>query len=220
MHGWGRGATIERGWWERASASRGLVGEGGGEVFEEGVAGVLVAEDGLGGGDAPVDAKGVVEDADASVGLRMVELIALVLEDGSLAEYGEAMGEALRDEELTVVVFGEFNGNVLTVGRGAFANVNGYVQDGAFDTANEFALCEGGALEMQTTHHAVSGFAFIILDEDDLSDFFIEFPLREGFEEIAARIFKDTGLYDIKTFYFCFDYIHDRPRRGLSWFSL
>ena len=108
MHGWGRGATIERGWWERASASRGLVGEGGGEVFEEGVAGVLAAEDSLGGGDAPVDAKGVVEDADAAVGLRVVELVALVLEDGGLAEYGETVGEALRDEELTVVVFGEF----------------------------------------------------------------------------------------------------------------
>ena len=110
------------------------------------MAGVLVAEDGLGGGDAPVDAKGVVEDADASVGLRMAELIALVLEDGSLAEYGEAMGEALRDEELAVVVFGEFYGNVLAVGRGAFTNVNGYVQDGTFDTANEFALCEGGGV--------------------------------------------------------------------------
>ena len=135
------------------------------------MAGVLVAEDGLDGGDAPVDAEGVVEDADAAVGLGVVELVALVLEDGSLAEYGEAMGEALRDEELAVVVFGEFYGNVLTVGRGAFTDVNGYVQDGAFDTANEFALGEWWALEMQTTHHAVSGFAFIILDEDDVSDF-------------------------------------------------
>ena len=159
------------------------------------MAGVFVTEDGLGGGDAPVDAEGVVEDADAAVGLRVVELVALVLEDGGLAEYGEAVGEALRDEELAVVVFGEFYGDVLTVGWGAFTDVNGYVQDGAFDATNEFALGEGGTLEMQTTHHAVSGFAFIILDEDDLSDFFIEFPLREGFEEIAATIFEYSRFY-------------------------
>ncbi len=155
----------------RAVASGELVGEGGGEVFEEGVAGVFVAEDGLSGGDAPVDAKGVVEDADAAVGLRVVELVTLVLEDGGLAEYGEAVGEALRDEELAVVVFGEFYGDVLAVGRGAFTDVNCYVQDGAFDATNEFALCKRRALEMQTTHYAVSGFAFIILDENDISDF-------------------------------------------------
>lgn len=116
------------------------------------MAGVFVAEDGLGGGDAPVDAEGVVEDADASVCLGVVELVTLVLEDGGLAEYGEAMGEALRDEELAMVVFSEFYGDVLTVGWGTFADVNGYIQDGAFDAANEFALGEGWALEMQTAH--------------------------------------------------------------------
>ena len=112
------------------------------------MAGVFVAEDGLGGGDAPVDAEGVVEDADASVGLGVVELVTLVLEYGGLAQYSEAVGEALRDEELAMVVFGEFYGDVLTVGWGTFADVNGYIQDSAFDTANEFALGKGWALEM------------------------------------------------------------------------
>ena len=112
------------------------------------MAGVFVAEDGLGGGDAPVDAEGVIEDADASVGLGVVELVTLVLEYGGLAEYGKTVGEALRDEELAMVVFGEFYSYVLTVGWGAFADVNGYIQDSAFDTANEFALGEGWALEM------------------------------------------------------------------------
>ena len=144
--GWGRGDTLKRA--GRHLRKRGLIGEGGGEIFEEGVAGVFVAEDGLGGRDAPVDSQGVVEDADASVGLGVVELVTLVLEDGGLAQYGKAVGEARRDEELAVVVFGEFYGDVLTVGWGPFADVTGYIQASAFDTANEFALGKGWALEM------------------------------------------------------------------------
>ena len=74
-HDRGRAATYE--WGGGSELQRvGLEGEGGGEVFEEGMAGVFVAEDGLGGGDAPVDAKGVVEDADAAVCLGVVELVA------------------------------------------------------------------------------------------------------------------------------------------------
>ena len=218
LSSWGARTTLERA--GRHLRERGLIGEGGGEVLEEGVAGVFVAEDGLGGGDAPVDAEGVVEDADASVGLGVVELVTLVLEDGGLAQYGEAVGEALRDKELAVVVFGEFYGYVLAVGWGTFADVNGYIQDGTFDAANEFALGKGRALEMQTAHDSITGFGFVVLNENNFSDFFIEFFLRIRFEEIAARIFKDSGLYYIKAINFCFYYIHERPRRGLSWFSL
>ena len=49
---------------------------------------------------APVNAKTFILDIDAAICLRMIELVALVLEDGSLGENGEAMGKATRDEEL------------------------------------------------------------------------------------------------------------------------
>lgn len=110
--------------------------------------GVLIAQKRTLHRDAPVYAQRFIQDAYATIGLGVVELVTLVLEDGGLAEYGEAVGEALRDEELAMVVFGEFYSYVLTVGWGAFANVNGYIQDGAFDTANKFALGKGRALEM------------------------------------------------------------------------
>ena len=42
--------------------------------------GVFVTEDGMGSGDVPVDTQGVIEDADASVRLGVIELITLVLE--------------------------------------------------------------------------------------------------------------------------------------------
>ena len=51
-------------------------------------------------GNAPVDAQRVIEDRDTSIGLWMIEFIALVLEDCCLREYGKTVGKALRDEEL------------------------------------------------------------------------------------------------------------------------
>ena len=49
---------------------------------------------------APVYAKGFVLDVYAAISLGMIELIALVLEDGSFGEHGKAMCKATRDEEL------------------------------------------------------------------------------------------------------------------------
>ena len=41
-----------------------------------------------------------ITDIDAAIGLWVIELIALVLEDGGFGENGKAMGKATRDEEL------------------------------------------------------------------------------------------------------------------------
>ena len=49
---------------------------------------------------APINAKGFIFDVDAAVSLRMIELVALVLENGGLGENGKAMCKATRDEEL------------------------------------------------------------------------------------------------------------------------
>ena len=53
----------------------------------------------------------------------------------------------------------------MTECRGAFADVNGYVEDCAFNAAHEFALCIWHALIVQTAHHAIgltlSGFGML-----------------------------------------------------------
>ena len=49
---------------------------------------------------APVNTKTFILDVDAAICLRVIELIALLLEDGGLRENGEAMSEATRNEEL------------------------------------------------------------------------------------------------------------------------
>ena len=50
--------------------------------------------------DFPIDTEGIIEDADTTIGFRMIEVITLVLEDGGLGEDGEAVGKILRDKEL------------------------------------------------------------------------------------------------------------------------
>ena len=55
--------------------------------------------------DLPIDTEGVVEDADASIGFWMIEVITLVLEDGCFWEDCETMGKALRNEELNMIIF-------------------------------------------------------------------------------------------------------------------
>lgn len=69
---------------------------------------IFLGEIGMFCRNLPINAEGIIEDADATIGFRMIEVITLVLEDGSLGENGETMGKALRDEELTMIVFCQF----------------------------------------------------------------------------------------------------------------
>ena len=76
----------------------------------------------------PINAKGFVLDVDAAVNLRMIKLVALVLEYGGLGENGEAVSKATRDEELTMIVFCQFYCYMLAKCRRTLADVNGYVE--------------------------------------------------------------------------------------------
>ena len=78
------------------------IGERALEIREHAVARVLLGKDGLVRGYAPVNAQTSIQDADAVVCLGMVELVALVLEDGRFAQHGKAVGKALGNEELAV----------------------------------------------------------------------------------------------------------------------
>ena len=118
---------------------------------------VLITQNRLISGYHPIYSEGFVQYADASVGLWGVEVVALVLEDCCLAEDGKAVGKAFGDEELAVVVFGEFDRHVLAVGRAAPAYVNRHIEDFASDTPDEFALGVGRPLEVEPAHHSVGG---------------------------------------------------------------
>ena len=125
------------------------------EVFEQRVLCILLAQQGLVGRYAPIDAETVVKDAYAAVGFGMVELVALVLENGRLAQHGETVGEAFWNEELAVVVLGQFDCYVLAVCRAALAYVDGNVENGSLNAAHQLGLGERRTLEMQAAHDAV-----------------------------------------------------------------
>lgn len=86
----------------------------------------------------------------------MIEVVALILEYGCVAEYGETMSEALRDEELAVVVLCQFNGYVLAVCRTALAYVYCYIEHRTAHAAHQLALCVWRTLEMKSAHNAVA----------------------------------------------------------------
>ena len=90
------------------------------ELAEPRVLEVLVGQNGLRGGDSPVDSEALVQNAYATVSFRVVELVTFVLEDGALAQDSKAVRKAFGDEELPVVVFRQFHRDALSVSGAAF----------------------------------------------------------------------------------------------------
>ena len=179
------------------------------ELFEQRVAGVFVAQEGLVGGDAPVDAEAAVQDTDATVGLWGVEVVALVLENCVLAEHGKTVGKAFWNEELAVVVFSEFDCYVLAVGGTATADIYRNVKNSALYTSYKFALCERRQLEVEATEHTIVAAGFVVLYEVDVqSGLLLEFAGIEALEKISAGVTENLRLNDKYAFYFCFDYFH------------
>ena len=88
----------------------------------------------------PVNAERFVKNGYATVCFRMVEVVAFILENGGFAEYGEAMCEAARHEELSVIVLCKFHSNVLAVCGRSFADVYSHVKYGTFYATHELAL--------------------------------------------------------------------------------
>ncbi len=178
------------------------------EIFEERVLCVFFGEEGFGWIYLPVDGEGFVLDGDAAVGFGVIVVIAFVLEYGDVTEDGEAVGKASRNEELAMVVFGQFYCYVLAVGRRAFADVDGYVEDCAFDATDELGLGIWWTLEVEAAHDAVGGAGFVVLDEVYFGYLLVEDLLVVAFEEVAAGVFEDFGFYYKNTIYFCWDYLH------------
>lgn len=72
----------------------------------------------------------------------MIIVVAFVLEDCDVAEDGETVGEASWNEELKMIVFGQFYSYMFAICRRVFADVDCHVKDSAFDTADKFGLSE------------------------------------------------------------------------------
>ena len=84
------------------------------------------------------------------------------------------MGKASRNEKLAVILSCQFYGDVLAESGRAFPDVHGYIQDRTGNHPDEFGLGMLAFLEMKASHDSVGRFAFIVLDEVDMSDTLFE----------------------------------------------
>ena len=114
--------------------------------------GILLRENSMLCRNLPVDAQALVEDRDSPVSLRMIELIALILEHGSFAEYGKTMGKTTWNKELAMIILRQFHRHMLTVCWRTLTDIHGYIQYSPFHTSHQLALCKRRSLEMQATH--------------------------------------------------------------------
>ena len=123
------------------------------------------------------------------------------------------MSEALRDEELAMIIFCQFYCNMLTISRGAFTNIHCYIEHSTFYAAYQLALGIRWALEVQTSHHTIATHRLVVLSEvntvsQDRRDLLFKLSLAEALEEVATSVTEEAWLYNENAFNICFDYIH------------
>ena len=138
---------------------------------------ILFAQNGFVLRDFPVDAQTFIQDRDAVVGLRGIEIVALILKDSRLAQDRESMSESLWDEELKMILLRKLNRHVLTIRGAAFADIHRHVQHGTTNATNQFSLSERRTLEMQATHHAITAHALIVLHKANGTHLLLELAL-------------------------------------------
>ena len=165
------------------------------------------------GWDLPIDTEGVVEDADASIGFWMIEVITLVLEDGGLGEDGEAVSKTLRDKELDMIVFCQLYRYMLAIRWRSLTDIYCYIKYSTLYAAYKLALGIRWALEVQASHDAIAAHRLVVLAEvntvsQDWGYFLFKLSLAETLEEVATSITKEAWLNNEYAIYIGFDYIH------------
>ena len=123
------------------------------------------------------------------------------------------MGKALWNEELAMIIFCQLYSHMLTVSRGAFANIYGYIEHSAFYAAYQLTLSIRWTLEVQASHYAIAAHRLIVLAEvntvsEDRRDLFFKLSLAEALEEVATRVAEEAWLYNENAINICFNYIH------------
>ncbi len=125
--------------------------------------------------------------------LWVVDVAALVAEQGAFAEGQETVGEAWGDIENPVIVCREAEALPLTKTWGTRADVHGDIVDLTFQNRDQLALGVGG-LVVQAAQDATPRPGDVVLDEFDLDAGCGEAALAVGLFEETALVAKDLGL--------------------------
>ena len=123
------------------------------------------------------------------------------------------MRKALRNKELTMIIFSQFHSYMLTICWRTLADIHGNIQYSTLHASHQLALCKRRSLEMQNTHHTIRTHALIVLAELHLVanqwlHFLFKLTLAEALEEIASSISKQARLNDEHAFNISLYYIH------------
>ena len=102
---------------------------------------------------------------------------------------------------------------MLAVSRGAFANVHCYIKHSAFYAAYQLTLSIWWALEVQTSHDAITTHRLVVLAEvntvsQDWGNLFFKLSFAETLEEVATRVTEEAWLYNEYALNICFNYAH------------
>ena len=123
------------------------------------------------------------------------------------------MSKTLRNKELTMIILSQFHCHMLTISRGAFANIYCYIEYSTLHTSHQLALCKRRPLEMQATHYTITAHTLIVLAELYLVahqwlHLLFKLSFAETLEEIATSISKQARLNDEYAIYICLYYFH------------
>ena len=165
------------------------------------------------GWDFPINTKAIIKDADASIGFWVIEVITLVLENGSLGEDGEAVGKTLWDEELDMIVFCQLYSYMLAIRWRSLTNIYCYIKYSTLYAAYQLTLSIWWALEVQASHYAITAHRLIVLAKvytvsQDWGNLFFKLSLAKALKEVATSVTEEAWLYNEYAFNISFDYIH------------
>ena len=75
------------------------------------------------------------------------------------------MRKALRNKELTMIIFSQFHRHMLAVCWRTFTDIHGNIQHSTLQASHQPALGKRRSLEMQATHYTIRTHALIVLAE-------------------------------------------------------
>ena len=145
--------------------------------------------------------------------LRMIEVVALVLEYRSLRKNSEAMGETSGNKELAMIILCQFHGNMLSVSRGAFMNIHGYIKHSTFYTSHQLTPRKRRSQEIQASHHTLRTHALVVLAElyfvaHQWFYLIFKLTLAEALEELTTSITKEAWFNNNHVLYICLNYVY------------
>ena len=118
------------------------------KVLQHGMLRIFLREISMLCWDFPIDTEGIIEDADTTIGFRMIEVITLILEDSSLGEDGKAVGKTLWNKELTMIVLCQLYLYMLAICWRSLADIYCYIKHSTLHASYQLALGIWRTLEM------------------------------------------------------------------------